>query len=414
VSYAGVQSMNLQDMVFYSVNALRYSKVRSWLTVLGIVVGISAIVILIGLVQGLKDNITSELSAFGSNAIIITPLSTTSGAVGMAATSFMPTKGRLYMKDYERVKRVGGIDYITPAIMGRTTVKYKKDEISASIMGVEPDVFPHIAGTLEIEEGRFLTSADRKAVVIGNNIAKERFDEDAGASSVLYISGERHTVVGVLKKTGTSFTNFDDVIFMPFDEAQSMFSNTMAKDEINGIRLTVKEGEDADAIADEINDILLAAHHVTEDDKDFSVVTAAFINERLNEVTGTLSLFMGAIAGIALVVGGVGISNTMFMAVLERTREIGVLKATGATEWEIQKLFLVESSMIGFLGGFAGLCIAFVLILLISALAGIPAVFIPWVAAGALLFSAAVGILAGVFPARQASRLDPVESLRYE
>jgi putative ABC transport system permease protein len=332
----------------------------------------------------------------------------------MAATSFMPTKGRLYMRDYERVKRVGGIDYITPAVTGRTTAKYKKDEITVSIMGVEPDVFPHIAGTLEVEEGRFLTGTDRKAVVIGNNIAKERFDEDVGVSSVLYISGERYIVVGVLKKTGTSFTNFDDVIFMPFDEAQNMFSSTMAKDEINGIRLTVREGEDADAIADEINDILLAAHHVTEDDKDFSVITATFINERLNEVTGTLSIFMGAIAGIALVVGGVGISNTMFMSVLERTREIGVLKAIGATEWEIQKLFLVESSMIGFLGGFAGLCIAFVLILLISALAGIPAVFIPWVAAGALLFSAVVGILAGVFPARQASRLDPVESLRYE
>ncbi|NYZ77184.1 ABC transporter permease, partial [Candidatus Micrarchaeota archaeon] len=312
------------------------------------------------------------------------------------------------------VKRVGGIDYISPAITGRTTVKYKKDEITSSIMGIEPDVFTNIAGTLEIEDGRFLAGTDRKSVVIGGNIAKERFDEDVGVSSVLYISGERYTVVGVLKKTGTSFTNFDDVIFMPFDEAQSMFSGTMAKDEITAIRLTVKEGEDADAIADEINVILLAAHHVTEDEKDFSVITATFINERLNEVTGILSIFMGAIAGISLIVGGVGISNTMFMAVLERTREIGVLKAIGATEWEIQTLFLVESSLIGFLGGFAGLCVAFVLILLISSLAGIPAVFIPWVAVGALLFSAAVGIAAGVFPARQASRLDAIEALRYE
>ncbi len=404
--------MKLTDMLSYSLNALRYGKVRSWLTVLGIVVGISTIVVLIGLVQGLKDDINAELEGFGSNTIVISPASTRGATAAVAA--FMPSKGKLYLEDYERIKRLGSVEYITPAIISRTYAKYRKEEISVSVMGVKPDVFLQVTEALELEEGRFLTDSDRKMMVIGNNIAKEQFDEEARVGSVIYLSDERYTVVGVLKKTGISFFNLDDVIFIPFEEAQDIFSDIMAEDEITAIRMTVKEGEDPGEVAEEIEDILLAAHRVTEDEKDFSVVTAEFINEQLNEITGILSLFMGAIAGISLVVGGVGISNTMFMAVLERTREIGMLKAVGATEGEIQRLFLVESSMIGFFGGIAGLVLAFVLIAIIDASGYVPAVFIPWVAGGALIFAATVGILAGVFPAREAARLDPIEALRYE
>lgn len=404
--------MKLSDMVSYSFNALHYRKVRSWLTVLGIVVGISTIVILIGLVQGLSDNITKELEGFGSNTIVISPAS--AAGASAAASAFMPSKGKLYMEDYEKIKRLGSVEYITPAIISRTYAKYRKDEISVSVMGVEPDVFLQITETIELEEGRFLTNGDRRTAVVGNNLAKEQFDDEVRVGSVIYLSDERYTVVGVLKKTGSAFFNIDDVVFIPLEEAEDMFSDIMAEDEVTGIRLTVKDGEDPVEVAEEIEDILLAAHHVTEDEKDFSVITAEFINEQLEEITGLLSLFMGAIAGISLIVGGVGISNTMFMSVIERTREVGMLKSVGATEDEIQKLFLVESSMIGFFGGIAGLTLAFILIVIIDASGYVPAVFIPWVAAGALIFSATVGILAGVFPARQAAKLDPIEALRYE
>ncbi len=404
--------MKLTDMFSYSLNALRYGKVRSWLTVLGIVVGISTIVILIGLVQGLSDDITAELEGFGSNTIVITPIS--ASGIGAAASAFMPTKGKLYMKDYERIKRLGSVEYITPVIQGRTYAKYKKDELSVSVIGTDPEVFKQTTGILELEEGRFLTDADRKSVVVGSNIAKEQFDEEVRVASVIYISDERYTVVGVLKKTGSAFTNLDDVLFIPFEEAEDMFSDIMAEDEITAIRLTVKEGEDPEEVAEEIDDILMAAHRVTEDEKDFSVISAAFINEQLESITSILSLFMGAIAGISLIVGGVGISNTMFTSVIERTREIGMLKSVGATEEEIQRLFLIESSLIGFFGGLVGLVFAFLIIILIDLSGYVPAVFIPWVAAGALIFSAVVGIIAGVLPARQAAKLDPIEALRYE
>jgi len=401
-------------MVSYSYNALHYRKLRSWLTIIGIVVGISTIVILIGLVQGLREDITEQLEAFGSRTVIITPADVQGGAVAAAAASFMPTKGKLYLDDYKRIERIAEVEYITPVINQRTYAKYKKDEISVSILGIEPEIFKQTAETIEIEEGRFLSDTDRRSVVVGNRLAKEQFDEEVSAGSVIYISEQRYTVVGVLKETGVSFTNLDDAMFILFDEAGDMFEDVMAKEEITGIRLTVKEGEDVEAVSEEIEDILMAAHKVSEDEKDFTVITSITINESLEEVTNILSIFMGAIAGISLLVGGVGISNTMFTSVLERTREIGTIKAIGATPKNIERLFLVESSLIGFFGGLAGLVFAYLVILLIDASGLVPAVFIWWVALGALTFSVIVGIGAGVFPARQAAKLDPIEALRYE
>lgn len=402
--------MKLSDMISYALTALQYQKLRSWLTVLGIVVGIATIIILIGLVQGLKDDITEELQGFGANTIVISPRSVTTAA----PSSFMPSKGKLYMKDYERIKRLGSIEYISPIITGRTYANYRDEELTISVYGAYPELFDQTPESTELESGRKLTDADRKSAVIGYNIAHDLFDDEVQVSSKLDIGGETFTVVGVMDKTGSSFTSFDDAVFIPFDEAEILFQDNLAEDEISAIRLSVVEGEDPEETAEEIETILLSAHRVSEDEKDFTVITSAFINQQLESITGILTIFMGAIAGIALVVGGVGISNTMFMSILERTKEIGTIKALGATPSEIERLFLVESSLIGLIGGFAGLAIAFVLIILIDASGVTPAVFVPWVAGGALAFSVIIGIIAGVFPARQGAHLDPIDALRYE
>ncbi|MFH1222447.1 MAG: ABC transporter permease [Candidatus Micrarchaeota archaeon] len=404
--------MNIAEMVNYSLNALRYRSLRSWLTVLGIVVGITTIVVLIGLVQGLKDDITEQIKGFGANTIVVSPASS-SGTTG-PGSSYATTKGKLYLTDYERVKRLGGIEHITPVITGATDARYRDKELTISVLGIEPELFKQTAGTLNIEKGRFLTDSDRHVVVIGQNIAYEKFDEDLQISSPLYLEGQRFSTVGIIAKTGSSFMSLDDSMYIPLDDARVLFSDRLAENEISAIRITVKEGENPDEVADEINSIMLASHRVREEDKDFIIITASFINKNIDNVTNILSIFMGAIAGIPLLVGGVGITNTMFMSVIERTREIGTLKALGANEKDIQKLFLVESIMIASVGGLIGLAFAFVLIVLIKTFGGVPATFIPWVALAAILFSSTVGALAGYFPARRAARLDPVEALRYE
>ncbi|VVC03720.1 MacB-like periplasmic core domain protein [Candidatus Bilamarchaeum dharawalense] len=400
--------LNILDLIFYSFNSLRQRKIRSWLTVLGIVVGITAIVVLIGLVQGLRAHFNEQISIFGARSIVVLPVNVQSGA--MAGSSWLPSNGKLYMKDYERIKKIPDIESITPVITGRTTIGFKDKEITTSVLGIEP-MFKETAGSMEINKGRFLQSNDQKSVVIGATIANDTFGEEVPLSSTLFISNRPYRVVGILNKSGSSFTNLDSGIFIQLDEAREIFADVLSDKEIQIIRLTVKEGSNITEIADQIEYEMLAAHRVTEDNKDFSVITSDFINQQLDQVTGILSIFLGGVASIALLVGGVGIANTMFMSVAERKREIGILKSIGAREEEILRLFLVESSIIGFAGGFFGLVLAYILSYLITFLSGVTVIIDPSIVIGAILFSATVGVISGVFPAKQAAELDPVEAL---
>ncbi|MEM3706621.1 MAG: ABC transporter permease [Candidatus Bilamarchaeaceae archaeon] len=404
--------MQLIEMVRYALGALRYRKLRSWLTISGIIVGICTIVVLVGLVQGLKDSITDQIKGFGSNTIIISPA--TLQGTGTAGTAFSTARGKLYLKDYERVKKVAEIEYITPVITGAINTKYKDKQLTLSVYGVEPDLFRQTTSTIKIEKGRFLADNERGAIVLGHNTGYTKFDQKIELGAPIYLGEKKFKVIGVLESIGSSFTSFDDAVYISIEDAREIFSNRLAENEITAIRITTKEGTNVEEVADEINQIMLSSHRVKEDEKDFTVTTAASINQRVENVTSVLTLFMGAIAGISLIVGGIGITNTMFMAVLERTREIGTLKALGAREKEIKELFLVESAMISIAGGIIGLVLAYLLINLINFSGVVPAVFIPWVAVGAVLFSAAIGIIAGYVPASQAAKLDPVEALRYE
>lgn len=400
--------MQLSEMMRYSFNALRQRSIRSWLTIIGIVVGITAIVVLIGLVQGLRDYFTSQLSTFGAQTIIIMPTNVENAG---SASSFMPSSGKLFMKDVERIKRIPDIEVVTPVVAGRSSIGFKDKLITTSIMGIEPDNFKESSGSITIEKGRFLQPSDQKSVVIGFSISNDTFKETVPLGSTLTIAGKDYRVVGVLNRSGNSFSNLDSAIFVSIEEGRALFSDTLAEREVSIIRVVVKEGQNVQEVASRIEDEMLSAHRVNEDDKDFSVISADFINKQLDQVTGILGLFLGGVASISLVVGGVGIANTMFMSVAERRREIGTLKSLGAREAEIEKLFLVESSMIGIAGGVLGLLLAYALAFIITMIAGVGVAISPLVVAFAIVFSAGIGIVSGVFPARQAARLDPVEAL---
>jgi putative ABC transport system permease protein len=402
--------MNLQDMINFTLHSLLHQKLRSFLTVLGIIVGISSVILLVGLVQGLKTDVLDQLEDFGPRTMLITPRSTSSGGFG-GPSSFSPTTGKLFEKDYERVKRLPEIETITKIITGTTTVQFKDQSISGTVFGIEADLFDDTV-PVEIDSGRFLEDSDRGVAGIGHDIVVG-FDEDVKTQANLYISGEKFKVIGTLKETGNSFAPIDNVIFIAFDDAKELFNESLLDNEISAIRLTLKEGTNVSEAEEEITDIMLASHRVTEDEKDFGIISPEFINSRFTEILDTITLFLGAIASISLIVGGIGISNTMCMSVLERRREIGTMKAVGATTKQIRDLFIVESSIIGMLGGILGLALAIFLGLVIT-LFEITFIFDPFVMAGAVAFSIVIGLISGTFPAIEAAKVDPMVALRYE
>ena len=404
--------MKLHEMVIYALRSLQNRSLRSWLTILGIILGITSMVLLVGMVQGLKDDVEVQLQAFGPRTIIIIPTDVNKVAA-YGGVSMAPTSGKLYETDYERVKRVGSIDTITKVLMSRMNAEYKDEAISVSVYGIEADNYQSTSETIQIDVGRFLTSSERGAIVLGADIAQTGFKKAVELGSVVTLAGKQFRVAGILKKSGSSVGGVDSTIFMPIEDARQLLGDSLAPNELSAIRIVVKEGADPEEAAAEIEDIMLSSHRVNEDNKDFSLVTAAYIDSQVSQTTSLLSLFLGAIAGISLAVGGIGIANTMFMSILERRREIGLLKAVGMTENGILGLFVLESSLIGIGGGVIGIVLGAVL-LRIVALLSFPSALPAYVVAIALVFSAAVGVISGFIPARQAAKLDPVEALRYE
>jgi len=206
----------------------------------------------------------------------------------------------------------------------------------------------------------------------------------------------------------------DDVVMMDFEEAREILQEEMAAGEISAIMMTVKEGVDVEEVADEVEEIMLSSHRVTEEDKDFGVITPAFLDEQYSAILDLLTVFLGAIASISLIVGAIGISNNMFMSVMERRREIGTMKAIGFSRSDIMGIFLIESGIIGLLGGLLGLSLAAIIGLSFIKFFDITFVFEPFVIAGTQIFAIIIGIISGTLPAIEAAKLEPMVALRYE
>ena len=403
--------MNLLEMALYGLDYLQHHKLRSFLTMLGIVVGVSSVILLVGLVEGLKTDVLKQLEEFGPRTIVITPRSTSAGGGLSPASSFLPSTGKLFDKDYERVKRLPDIKTITKIISGQTTATFKNESISTTVYGIEADVFKDTV-PVEVESGRFLEASDRGVTVLGADVA-DGFKENVQTQSNIYLGDRKFKVMGVLKATGSTVAPLDGVAFVAFDDAKELFNDSLLEGEISAIRLTLKEGSDVDADAQRIEDIMIASHHVTKGTEDFGVISPKFINDRFSSILDLITLFLGAIASISLIVGGIGIANTMFMSIMERTGEIGTMKAIGATRQQIRNIFLVESAIIGLVGGFVGLAAA-ALIGFVLTLFGISFMFDPMVIAGSALFSMAIGLVSGTFPAMEAAKVDAMVALRYE
>lgn len=383
---------------------IRHRRMRSWLTILGIIIGVASVVSLISIGQGLDNAIKEQFAKMGTQVIMVLPK-------GLAGP---PTGGGgLTDDDVKTLERMPYFDYVTPLLVTTSEVEYRREKQFISIRAFPTkDAERRFSGMdFSITDGRYFNPNEKYGAILGYKVAKDRFEKEVPVRSRIKIGGAEFTVVGSFAQIGAP--DDDNAVYIPLDTARALFNKP---NEVSFIMLRVKQGTGIEFVAENIKKELKRARG----NENFDVFTPEQILKQAGQVLGIVQIILVGIAAISLVVGGIGIMNTMYTSVLERTKEIGIMKAIGATNYDIAFIFLTESGILGLLGGAIG-------IILGSAVAQIVGIFAksqgfglllikldPLLIGGALLFAFVVGALSGLLPARHAASLQPVDALRYE
>ncbi len=398
--------MNIQNFLRIAINNITHRQMRSWLTILGVIIGIAAIVSLISISNGMEHAITEQFEDFGTDTITISPKSFT-GPGSLGNTPFDES-------DVNVIERIPELDLVLPMLTGYVEVEFHNEKAYTMIMGYESTeeaerVFEKMG--FKPADGRFPESDESGVVGIGDIVAHDMFDDEVRVNSRIKLNGETFKVVGIAEEVGNQ--QDDAGIFMPVEDAQEL----LGEEDYSFIMAIVKDGVNVEATANEI-ERKLERHR---DAEDFQVMTFAEIIEQIGTILAIIQLVLVGIAGISLLVGAVGIMNTTYTAVLERTKEIGIMKAVGATNNQILAIFLIESGIIGLIGGVIGAVIGTVIAQGVGVIAGQMALPLPlkiiieWeLMAMSIGFAFFIGIFAGFLPARSAAKLKPADSLRYE
>ena len=403
------------------LNMLVHSKLRSWLTIIGIVIGIGSVVGILSLGDAMQEQVQSRLSEMDLTKITISPgytkaSSNMPGPGGMGGTT---TDVELTDTDIAALRGLNNISYIEGEISGSVPVIYAAQNATLSITGVDPQVWQYMT-TLTTQSGRLLEPSDKYVAVIGSGVANEIYDQDIGVNQVITVNGKAVRVVGILSEEGSG----DRSIYMPIDGAVTLIDDAQSG-VYDSISVKAKSEDAVDSLTEDIVDKLTISRHiVNDDDRDFSVSASKSMAESVTEMTSSMTLFLGAIAAVSLLVGAVGIANTMFTSVLEKTKEIGTMKAIGAKNRDILMIFLFNSAMVGLVGGILGdilgACVSTLFPMLGlqmmrgrgSSTSGI--YFAPDLMVFGLLLAVLIGVISGIIPAYRASKLKPVDALRYE
>jgi putative ABC transport system permease protein len=402
--------VNPLELLLAAIDTIRASKLRAFLTTLGVVIGVLAIILLVALGDGARQYLQNEFSQLGSNVIQIVPGRRETKGIG--AGPLLGVKNKLTREDAEALaRRASSLAGVSGVVSGGATVRYGNRRRDTFTLGVGSQ-FGEIRN-LKVDQGRWFEEEDvvarRRYVVLGRVLVDELFGDENPLGKMVKIADAEFRVIGLLEHKGTSLGfDLDDLVCIPETAALDLF----ALDGFTNIIARARDTSDLDAAIEELTEILARRHN---DTVDFTVIAQDDLIGTFNKIMGTMTMVLLAIASIALVVGGIGIANIMLVSVRERTREIGVRRAVGATRLTILLQFLVESIVIALLGGLVGLGIGASIILAARfAVPSLPIRLSGWIIAVAIGFSGFVGVVSGVIPARRAAALDPVEALRYE
>jgi putative ABC transport system permease protein len=411
--------MDPVDTLRLALNSVIHRRMRSWLTVLGIVIGVAAVVSLVSLGQGFETVITDELAFLGTDTLGVVPGAPTAtgepegnpfDAPAHAALGFTTTEFRI-VDSHPDIALADGI------VSGRSEVTYRGTTSIMNVKGVDPNAWSQLE-TRDLLQGRMLVGGDARSAVVTTAVV-DAYRDPPGLNQIIDVDGRSLRIVGIIDGEGF-FGMPDRSVYVVKDTARQILD--FPADRVSEIDARLVDGADPARVADELTARLLAHRHLAPDEQDFTIFTGEAVQRQVAQILGAFTAFLGGIAAIALLVGGIGIANTMFMAVMERSKQIGILKALGVTRRGIASIFLAESSLLGLVGGMLGVFLGWIVAFILSEYGTLalgppgtppPELTVTWeLALGAMLFSLVLGSIFGLLPALRAARLAPVDTLR--
>lgn len=418
--------MSFTQAVFEALESLNGNKMRSGLTVLGIVIGVAAVIAMLAVGNGAQASITGSISSIGTNLLFVFSGTPPEGPPGPGDQRSGNNVRPLTLADADAIAdpfAAPSVALVAPAIQGNGTLTFAGENSTTTISGVTPAY--SIVRNLELAEGEFINEEQllgrMSVVVLGPETAEAIFGRaDGVVGETIRIEGQPFRVIGVLvAKGGGAFGSEDNAAYIPFTTAQARLIKRSSRDEVDVLFVQATSAESVPQASQEIGDIIRQRHRTPIGVDDFTIFTQQDFLSTFAAITGVLTIFLGGIAGISLLVGGIGIMNIMLVSVTERTREIGLRKALGARKRDILLQFLTESSLLSLIGGIIGIIFGWLIAFVVGQVATATGNnFVPIVGANAIIlstsFSAIIGLFFGIYPASRAANLEPVEALRYE
>lgn len=406
--------MRIKNLLTVAYRSLSRNKLRTFLTMLGIIIGVASVIAMLAIGEGSKQNIQASISSLGTNSVMIIPGAITQGGVHLEAGS----QQSLTREDAEAIAlKCDAVKYISPVVQSGAQVIAGSQNWKTMVLGVFPDYF--FTRNLIIQNGNIFNKADDRAAakvcVIGLTVVANLFGEDANpVGQTIRINRIPFKIIGVLEKKGqnTFGQDQDDIVLAPFATVQKRMLSTT---NVHMIIASAQSEEQIEEAKEQISQLIRVRHKIAnEEDDDFMVRTQSDLSNIFGSISKVLTILLASIASISLLVGGIGIMNIMLVSVTERTREIGIRLAVGAKSRDVLIQFMIESIFISFLGGFIGIALGVSVSMMVANFGGWPITVTFFSILLSFLFSAIVGLFFGWYPARKAANLNPIDALRYE